>query len=138
MPRSCRIRGQPPGLPVIAGHSSSFGGVPLKIIIDNAKCAITRACYYDPEVQRSYGEMAEGYGFVISPCPPRDPQKKGRVESGVKYVKNSFVPLRNFRSLTNANEQLYRWLMETAGNRTHAHHTSETADALCRIGETVF
>jgi hypothetical protein len=96
-----------------------FGGVPLKIIIDNAKCAITRACYYDPEVQRSYGEMAEGYGFVISPCPPRDPQKKGRVESGVKYVKNSFVPLRNFRSLTNANEQLYRWLMETAGNRTH-------------------
>ena len=96
-----------------------FGGVPLKIIIDNAKCAITRACYHDPEVQRSYGEMAEGYGFVISPCPPRDPQKKGRVEAGVKYVKNSFVPLRNFRSLTNANEQLNQWLMETAGNRTH-------------------
>lgn len=96
-----------------------FGGVPLKMIIDNAKCAITRACYHDPEVQRSYGEFAEGYGFLISPCPPRDPQKKGRVESGVKYIKNSFVPLRSFRSITDANGQLQSWLMDTAGNRIH-------------------
>lgn len=54
-----------------------FGGIPGKMIIDNTKCAITRACYYDPEVQRSYGDLAEGYGFLISPCPPRDPKKKG-------------------------------------------------------------
>lgn len=97
----------------------SFNGVPGKAIIDNAKCAITKACFRDPEVQRSYGELAEGYGFLISPCPPRDPKKKGRVESGVKYVKNSFVPLRAFRSLADANEQLGRWVMETAGNRVH-------------------
>jgi hypothetical protein len=96
-----------------------FNGVPHKLIIDNAKCAITRACFRDPEVQRSYGELAEGYGFLISPCPPRDPQKKGRVESGVKYIKRNFVPLRQFRSLTDANGQLVRWLMETAGNRIH-------------------
>jgi len=96
-----------------------FNGVPGKIIIDNAKCAITKACYYDPVVQRSYGESAEGYGFIISACPPRDPQKKGRVESGVKYVKNSFVPLRLFRNLVDANEQLRAWLLEVAGNRIH-------------------
>jgi len=96
-----------------------FNGVPGQMIIDNPKCAITRACYRDPEVQRSYGEMAEGYGFVISPCPPREPKKKGRVESGVKYAKNSFVPLRKFRSLVDANEQLTGWVMQTAGNRTH-------------------
>ncbi|MBW2154966.1 MAG: IS21 family transposase [Deltaproteobacteria bacterium] len=96
-----------------------FNGVPYKLIIDNAKCAITRACFRDPEVQRSYGELAEGYGFLISPCPPKDPKKKGRVESGVKYVKKNFVPLSQFRSLTDANEQLKRWLMETAGNRIH-------------------
>jgi len=96
-----------------------FCGVPHKLIIDNAKCAITRACYRDPEVQRSYGELAEGYGFLISPCPPRDPQKKGRVESGVKYVKNSFLPLRQFRSLADSNGQLKKWLLETAGNRIH-------------------
>lgn len=96
-----------------------FGGVCRKMIIDNTKCAITRACYHSPEVQRSYGEMAEGYGFIISPCPPRDPKKKGRVESGVKYVKNSFVPLRDFRTLEDANRQLSQWVMETAGNRIH-------------------
>jgi transposase len=53
-----------------------FGGVALRVTIDNAKCAITRACVYEPEVQRSYGECAEGYGFKIDPCPPRDLQKK--------------------------------------------------------------
>jgi len=96
-----------------------FNGVPAKVIIDNPKCAITRACFRDPEVQRSYGELAEGYGFLISPCPPRDPQKKGRVEAGVKYVKNRFVPLRQFRSLADANAQLRQLVMETAGNRIH-------------------
>ncbi len=96
-----------------------FNGVPAKVIIDNPKCAITKSCFRDPEVQRSYGELAEGYGFLISPCPPRDPQKKGRVESGVKYVKNRFVPLRQFRSLADANGQLRQWILETAGNRIH-------------------
>jgi len=96
-----------------------FNGVVSKLIIDNPKCAITRACYRDPQVQRSYSELAEGYGFIISPCPPRDPKKKGRVESGVKYVKNNFIPLRKFRTLVDANEQLTNWVMQTAGNRTH-------------------
>jgi len=96
-----------------------FNGVPSRLIIDNPKCAITRACFRDPEVQRSYGELAEGYGFLISPCPPADPQKKGRVESGVKYVKNRFVPLREFRSLADGNVQLMQWVMGTAGNRIH-------------------
>lgn len=96
-----------------------FGGVPLKTIIDNPKCAITKACYYDPTVQRAYWDAAEGYGFLISPCPPRSPEKKGRVESGVKYLKRSFMPLREFRTLTDGNQQLKAWVLETAGNRIH-------------------
>ena len=96
-----------------------FGGVPRKVIIDNPKCAITKACYHDPEVQRSYAECAEGYGFLISPCPVADPKKKGRVEAGVKYVKNNFAPLREFRDLADANAQLMDWVMGQAGNRCH-------------------
>ena len=96
-----------------------FGGVPGRIIIDNPKCAITRACITDPSVQRAYAECAEGYGFKISPCPPRDPQKKGIVESGVKYVKRNFLPLREFRDLADANRQLQEWVLGTAGTRTH-------------------
>ena len=96
-----------------------FNGVPKRVIIDNPKCAITKACYHDPEVQRAYGECAEGYGFLIAPCPVRDPQKKGRVESNVKYIKNGFVPLKEFRSLSDANAQLKSWLLSVAGNRKH-------------------
>lgn len=96
-----------------------FGGVPSRIIIDNPKCAITRACIYDPVVQRAYAEYAEGYAFKIDPCPPRDPQKKGIVESGVKYIKRSFLPLRQFRSLLDVNRQLQEWVLGAAGNRVH-------------------
>lgn len=96
-----------------------FGGVPKKVIIDNPKCAITTACTRDPVVQRSYLDSAQEYGFMISPCPPREPQMKGRVESGVKYVKHSFMPLRNFKSLADANKQLCEWILGEAGNRKH-------------------
>ena len=96
-----------------------FGGIPQKIIIDNPKCAITRACTTDPEVQRAYEDLALGYGFRIAPCPPRDPKKKGRVEAGVKYLKHAFLPLREFRDLADANRQLAEWVMREAGNRIH-------------------
>jgi hypothetical protein len=89
------------------------------VIIDNPKCAIVRACYTDPDVQRAYAEYAEGYGFRILACPPRDPRKKGIVEAGVKYVKRSFMPLRQFRDMVDANRQLYEWVMTVAGNRSH-------------------
>ena len=96
-----------------------FNGVPARLIIDNAKCAITRACTRDPEVQRAYAECAEGYGFKIDACPPGEPQLKGRVEAGVKYIKHAFLPLREFRDLTDANAQLRQWVLAEAGNRTH-------------------
>lgn len=96
-----------------------FNGVPQRLIIDNAKCAITKACYYDPEAQRSYAEFAQGYGFIISACPPREPKKKGRVESGVKYVKKNFVPLREFKNVADANKQCREWILTVAGNRNH-------------------
>lgn len=102
-----------------------FNGVPGRLIIDNPKCAIVRASIHEPEVQRAYAECAEGYGFKIDPCPPRDPQKKGIVESGVKYVKRNFLALREFRDLADANRQVRAWIMGEAGNRVHG--TTRTA-----------
>jgi len=110
----------------------SFGAVVRRVIIDNPKCAITRACIRDPEVQRAYAECAEGYGFKISPCPPADPRKKGIVEAGVKYVKGNFLPLREFRSLADANAQLSAWVMGEAGNRCHG---TTRAQPLARFTE---
>jgi transposase len=96
-----------------------FAGVPARLIIDNAKCAITRACARDPLVQRAYAECAEGYGFKIEACPPHDPQKKGIVEAGVKYVKGNFLPTRTFRDLADLNAQARAWVMSEAGMRIH-------------------
>lgn len=96
-----------------------FAAVPARLIIDNAKCAITRACARDPEVQRAYAEAAEGYGFRIDACPPRDPQKKGIVEAGVKYVKGNFLPTRSFRDMADLNAQARDWVLQVAGLRLH-------------------
>jgi hypothetical protein len=103
-----------------------FGAVPQRLIIDNPKCAITHACARDPIVQRAYAECAVGYGFKIDPCPPADPQKKGIVEAGVKYVKGNFLPTRQFRDLADLNAQARRWVLEAAGRRVH----STTREAL--------
>jgi transposase len=96
-----------------------FGGVPSRLVIDNLKAAIARACYHDPAVQRAYAELAEGYGFRLAPLPVRQPQMKGRIEAGVKYVKRRFVPLRDFRDMADGNAQLKAWLLGPAGNRIH-------------------
>jgi transposase len=96
-----------------------FDGAPGRLIIDNAKCAIIKACVHDPLVQRAYAECAEGYAFKIDACPPRDPQKKGIVEAGVKYLKSNFLPTRSFRDLADLNAQARTWVMEEAGMRLH-------------------
>jgi transposase len=66
-------------------------GVPERIVLDNLKAAILRASVHDPAVQRAYRECALHYGFRIDPNPPRQPHIKGKVESGVHYVKRNFL-----------------------------------------------
>jgi transposase len=97
-----------------------FGGVPRRVVIDNLKAAIHRAVTHDPVVQRAYREFAEHYGFLISPCRPRTPRHKGKVEQGgVHYVKRNFLAGRSFLDLTEANEKALVWCTETAGMRIH-------------------
>ena len=97
-----------------------FGGVPRRIVLDNLRAAIVHAAFYDPEVQRSYRDFAEHYGFLIAPCRPRTPQHKGKVEQGgVHYVKRYALDGRAFRDVHDANRHLLRWCVETAGRRTH-------------------
>ncbi|MCZ7571811.1 MAG: IS21 family transposase [Ardenticatenaceae bacterium] len=69
-----------------------FGGVPARIVVDNLKAAIVRACCDDPLVQQAYRECAEHDGFLIAPCQPGRPEHKGKVEQGgVHYVKRNFL-----------------------------------------------
>jgi hypothetical protein len=97
-----------------------FGGVPQRMVIDNLKAAIVRACWDDPQVQQSYRECAEHYGFLIAPCRPATPQHKGKVESGgVHYVKRNFLGGREVTTSVQANRDVRRWANTTAGQRIH-------------------
>lgn len=96
-----------------------FGGVPRRVVVDNLKAAIVKAVLYDPVVQRAYRECAEHYGFLISPCRPRTPKHKGKVEQGVHYVARNFPAGRAWRDIDHANERVLVWCVDTAGRRIH-------------------
>jgi transposase len=106
-------------------HQRAFarlGGVPRVIVPDNLKAAVIRAAFGVsglPELNRSYRELARHYGFRVDPTPPRSPEKKGKVESGVKYVKNNFLRGRSDQDIGEVNRELERWVQEIAGARVH-------------------
>jgi transposase len=104
-------------------HRNAFGffkGVPERVVIDNLKAGIARACWSEPEAQSAYRECAEHYGFLIAPCRPNTPEHKGKVEQGgVHYVKRNFLGGRDSTTITQANQDVRSWVMTTAGQRIH-------------------
>lgn len=97
---------------------SYFGGIPRTVKIDNLKAAILEANFYEPVYQRLYKTFAEHCGFQSIPCRVYRPNDKGKVESGIKYVKINFFLGRTFTNEDDLNHRLVKW-METANNRIH-------------------
>lgn len=101
-----------------------FGGVPAAVVPDNLKAAVIRCAFAvdgDTTLNRSYVELARYYRFLVDPTPPRSPEKKGKVEAGVKYVKSSFVAPRDLDALgiDGTAMELSRWQREIADVRIH-------------------
>jgi transposase len=96
-----------------------FGGVPKTLVIDNLKAAVPQADWYDPEVHPKLQSFAAHYGTAFLPTRPYTPRHKGKVESGVKYVKNNALKGRKFRSLAEENEFLLDWETHVADTRIH-------------------
>ena len=70
----------------IGSHTRAFaffGGVPAMVVSDNLKSGITKACFYEPAVNRAYAEMAAHYDTAIVPARPRKPRDKAKVEVAV-------------------------------------------------------
>ena len=97
----------------------SWGGVPKRVVPDNLKAAVAKVLVYDPVLGEAYRRMAQHYGFVISPTRPRSPRHKGKVESGVHYVKRNFMAGQEFLDIYVGNRRLNVWVHEVAGTREH-------------------
>ena len=95
-----------------------FGGAPRLLVPDNPKVAVIKACFYDPQVNRTYGEMAAHYDTAVLPARPRRPRDKAKVEAAVRIVERWLLgKLRNrrFASLADVNAaiaELLVWLNE--------------------------
>ena len=96
-----------------------FGGVPKTLVIDNLKAAVQKADWYDPEIHPKLQSFAAHYGTAIMPTKPYTPEHKGKVESGVKYVKNNALKGHTFGSLAEQNDHLLHWESTVADTRIH-------------------
>ncbi|MDQ6901320.1 MAG: hypothetical protein M3072_17790 [Candidatus Dormibacteraeota bacterium] len=76
----------------------AYAGVARVTVPDNLKSGITKACWYEPEVNPSYLELARRYNTVILPTRTAKPRDKAAVESGVQVTERwVLAPLRNRR-----------------------------------------
>ena len=96
-----------------------FGGVPKTLVIDNLKAAVKQADWYDPEIHPKLQSFAQHYGTVFLPTKPYTPEHKGKVEAGVKYVKNNGLKGHAFASLDAENKHLLEWETRVADTRLH-------------------
>ncbi|MCI0355177.1 MAG: IS21 family transposase, partial [Acidobacteria bacterium] len=96
-----------------------FGGVPRTLVIDNLKAAVKNPDWFDPELNPKLQSFCQHYGTVVLPTRPRTPEHKGKVESGVKYVKNNALKRREFHSVEKENEHLANWESNIADKRIH-------------------
>lgn len=96
-----------------------FGGVPVYVKIDNLKAAILEANFYAPVYQELYKIFADYYGFKPLPCRVGEPNDKGKVESGIKYIKGNFILGRKFKDTEDFDHQLWKWFDCKGNNRIH-------------------
>ena len=96
-----------------------FGGVPRTLVIDNLKAAVTKADWFDPELNPKIQSFCEHYGTVVLPTKPRMPRHKGKVERIVGYVQDNALKGRTFPSLADQNHHLLTWEGTVADTRIH-------------------
>ncbi len=107
---------------LLAAHEHAFahfGGHTAEILYDRMRTVTIGTEAGVPRWNATFEAFARYWGFEPRLCRPYRAQTKGKVESGVKYVKRNFVPGRVFADLADFNEQLRAWLGEVSDVRIH-------------------
>lgn len=95
-----------------------FAGVPARLVPDNLKTGVAKPDLYDPQINRSYAELAAHYGTLVDPARAFKPKDKPRVERPMPYVRDSFWRGRAFTSLADMQSGAVRWCQDVAGARS--------------------
>ena len=107
---------------LLAAHEAAFahfGGRCEFLLYDRMRTVVLGTSQGRPRLNTTFANFAGHWGFTPRLCQPYRAQTKGKVESGVKYVKRNFVPGREFRSLDDFNDQLAAWQLDVADLREH-------------------
>ncbi|PKK40393.1 Mobile element protein [Clostridiaceae bacterium JG1575] len=87
-----------------------FGGIPQQVLTDHMKTVVLRMENKQAIWQEGFERFASSLGFVPKLCRVRRPQTKGKVERLVHYVKDNFMPGKEFLDVIDLNQQAMRWL----------------------------
>src|SRR6266850_1861546 len=103
-------------------HETAFrrlGGAPRIVVLDNLKEGVVAPDIYDPAINPLYRDVLEHYGVVALPCRVADPDRKGKVESGVGHAQKTPLKGLRFESPEAAQTYLDQWETRWADTRIH-------------------
>lgn len=103
-------------------HERAFrrlGGTVRVIVLDNLKEGVLTPDIYDPALNPLYRDVLAHYGVVALPCRVGDPDRKGKVESGIGHTQKTPLKGMRFETLAEAQTYLDRWDARWADTRIH-------------------
>jgi len=103
-------------------HEKAFrrlGGCTRVVVLDNLKEGVLVPDIYDPTVNPLFRDVLAHYGVVALPCRIQDPDRKGKVESGIGHTQKTPLKGMRFESLEEAQAYLDRWEQRWADTRIH-------------------
>ena len=90
-----------------------FQGTTQLIVPDNPRTGVTRACRYEPDLNRTYLELAQHYGVAIMPARPYKARDKAKVEAAVLLAERWLIAVlrhQKFFSLADLNQAIAQLL----------------------------
>lgn len=112
-----------------------FGGAPACLVPDNLKSAVKSPCFYEPDLNPTYHDLAVHYGCAVVPARVRKPRDKAKVEAAVLVAERWILArLRNrtFFSLAALNEAITE-LLHRLNHRPMRHFGLSRAELFARI-----
>lgn len=103
-------------------HEKAFrrlGGAVRVVVLDNLKEGVLVPDIYEPTLNPLYRDVLAHYGAVAMPCRIKDPDRKGKVESGIGHTQRTPLKGLRFESLEEAQTYLDRWEAHWADTRIH-------------------